>query len=83
MKEIKTSIKFKVVEITPEDAQRLLESSKGNRPVTRKRILQYAAVMGLKWSSYYSRRIWLNDGWAWKVRSLCGSWSSLCNCINI
>ena len=46
MKEIKTSIKFKVVEITPEDAQRLLESSKGNRPVTRKRILQYAAVMG-------------------------------------
>lgn len=47
MKEIKTSIKFKVVEITPEDAQRLLESSKGNRPVTRKRILQYAAVMGL------------------------------------
>ena len=45
MKEIKTSIKFKVV-ITPEDAQRLLESSKGNRPVTRKRILQYAAVMG-------------------------------------
>lgn len=47
MKEIKTSIEFKVVEITPEDARRLLKSSKGNRPVTRKRILQYAAVMGL------------------------------------
>ena len=68
MKEIKTSIKFKVVEITPEDAQRLLESSKGNRPVTRKRILQYAAVMGLglKWSSYYSSWITLDSG---KTRS--------------
>lgn len=40
MEEIKSQIKFKTVRITPEDAKTLLESSKGNRPVTRKRVLQ-------------------------------------------
>lgn len=47
MEEIKSQIKFKTVRITPEDAKTLLESSKGNRPVTRKRVLQYATIMGL------------------------------------
>lgn len=51
MKVLKSKIKFSVVEITPEDAQQLLETSPGNRPVTRKRILQYAAAMQLgKWT---------------------------------
>lgn len=81
MKEIKTSIKFKVVEITPEDARRLLKSSKGNRPVTRKRILQYAAVMGLGQWVLNGQAIILDEYGS--MTDGHGSWSSLCNCINI
>lgn len=45
MKQIESEITYMIVEVTPADAENLLASSPGNRIVSRKRVLQYAAIM--------------------------------------